>query len=240
MPEKDPLSFEQLLNQIRSDLLLMAGLVDRSVSLALRSLFERDDRLAETVEREDVPIDELEVKLDEAIVTYIATHQPVATDCRFMIVTTQISSNLERIADLAVGIARRAKALNREPQLKPYIDLPRMGNIVLDMIRGAIQCFIQKAPEEALQIIRKDKEVDGIRNQLSRELVSFMIEDPATITRALHLLFIAHSLERMADHGKNIAEEVYYLYRAEDIRHRKELVEALAEGTVSPDKNVSI
>jgi phosphate transport system protein len=228
MPEKDPPAFEQLLGEIRSNLFMMAGLVDRNVSLALRALLERDDGLVDMVEAEDAPIDQLEVKLDEAIVTYIATHQPVATDCRFMIVATQISSNLERIADLAVGIARRARALNREPQLKPYIDLPRMGNIVLEMIRGAIQCFVQKQPEEALRIIRRDKEVDELRNQISRELVSFMIEDPATITRALHLLFIAHSLERMADHAKNIAEEVYYLYRAEDIRHRKELVEALA------------
>ena len=209
------------ISKIRETLLMMASLADRNISLALRALVERDEKLAATVEEEDSQLDELEISIDELVINHMATHAPVATDCRFMLVASKISNNLERIGDQAVSVARRSRELNREPLLKPLIDIPRMAQIAEGMLRDSITAFVDRKPELAQEIIRRDKEVDQINKQLARELTSFMLEDPATITRALNLTIVARCLERMADHCKNIAEEVYYLYQAVDIRHER-------------------
>jgi phosphate transport system protein len=209
---------EQISN-IRETLLMMASLADRNLSLAMRALVERDEKLADSVEAEDSQLDELEVTIDELVINHMATHAPVATDCRFMLVASEISSNLERIGDQATAIARRSRELNKEPLLKPLIDIPRMAQISEGMLRDGISAFVDRKPELAQQIIKRDKEVDQINKQLARELLSFMLEDPHTITRALNLTIVARCLERIADHCKNIAEEVYYLYQAVDIRH---------------------
>lgn len=211
---------EQIVN-IRETLLMMASLADRNLSLAMRALTERDEKLAASVEAEDSQLDELEVTVDELVINHMATHAPVATDCRFMLVASKISSNLERIADQAVAIARRSLELNREPLLKPLIDIPRMAQIAEGMLRDGITALVERKPELAQEIIKRDKEVDAINKQLARELTSFMLEDPTTITRALNLTIVARCLERIADHCKNIAEEVYYLYQAVDIRHER-------------------
>ena len=210
---------EQIAN-IRETLLLMASLADRNLALALRALVERDEKLAATVEAEDSQLDELEINIDELVINHMATHAPVATDCRFMLVASKISSNLERIGDQAVAVARRSLELNREPLLKPLIDIPRMAQIAESMLRDSVTAFIERKPELAQEIIKRDKEVDAINKQLARELTSFMLEDPTTITRALNLTIVARCLERVADHCKAIAEEVYYLYQAIDIRHQ--------------------
>jgi phosphate transport system protein len=209
---------EQIAN-IRETLLMMASLANRNLSLAMRALIERDEKLAASVEAEDSQLDELEVTIDEMVINHMATHAPVATDCRFMLVASKISSNLERLADQATAIARRSIELNKEPLLKPLIDIPRMAEIAEGMLRDGITALIDRKPELAQEIIRRDKEVDQINKQLARELTSFMLEDPSTITRALNLTIVARCLERVADHCKNIAEEVYYLYQAIDIRH---------------------
>jgi phosphate transport system protein len=206
---------------IRETLLLMASLADRNLSLAMRALVERDEKLSHSVEAEDSQLDELEISIDELVINHMATHAPVATDCRFMLVASKISSNLERIADQAVSIARRSRELNKEPLLKPLIDIPRMAQLAAGMLRDSVTALIERKPELAQEIIKRDKEVDAINKQLARELTSFMLEDPATITRALNLTIVARCLERIADHCKNIAEEVYYLYQAIDIRHER-------------------
>ena len=211
---------EQIAN-IRETLLMMASLADRNLSLALRALVERDEKLADAVESEDSQLDELEVTIDELVINHMATHAPVATDCRFMLVASKISSNLERIGDQATAIARRSRSLNKEPLLKPLIDIPRMAQISEGMLRDGITAFVERKPELAQEIIKRDKEVDNINKQLARELTSFMLEDPHTITRALSLMIVARCLERIADHCKNIAEEVYYLYQTVDIRHER-------------------
>ena len=211
---------EQISN-IRQTLLMMASLTNRNLALAMRALVDRDEKLAASVEAEDSQIDELEVTIDELVINHMATHAPVATDCRFMLVSSKISSDLERIADQATAIARRSLELNKEPLLKPLIDIPRMAEIAEGMLRDAITALIDRKPELAQEIVKRDKEVDAINKQLARELTSFMLEDPATITRALNLTIVARCLERVADHCKNIAEEVYYLYQAVDIRHER-------------------
>jgi phosphate transport system protein len=217
MPSNGPAS-EQISN-IRETLLMMASLTDRNLALAMRALVERDEKLAAMVEAEDSQLDQLEINVDELVINHMATHAPVATDCRFMLVASKISSNLERIGDSAVTIVRRSLELNREPLLKPLIDIPRMAQISEGMLRDGITALIDRKPELAQEIVRRDKEVDAINKQLARELTSFMLEDPGTITRAMNLTLVARALERIADHCKNIAEEVYYLYHAVDIRH---------------------
>ena len=164
----------------------------------------------------------------------MATHAPVATDCRFMLVASKISSNLERIANQATAIARRSLELNKEPLLKPLIDIPRMAQIAEGMLRDGITALIERKPELAQEVVKRDKEVDQINKQLARELTSFMLEDPSTITRALSLTIVARCLERVADHCKNIAEEVYYLYQAIDIRRQTGAVILGRDGSPMP------
>ena len=220
MPNSNGPAAEQIA-QIRETLLMMASLADRNLALAMRALVERDEKLAAAVEAEDSQLDQLEINVDDMVINHMATHAPVATDCRFMLVASKISSNLERIGDSAVTIVRRSLELNREPLLKPLIDIPRMAQIAESMLRDSITALVDRKPELAQEIVRRDKEVDNINKQLARELTTFMLEDPKTITRAMNLTLVARSLERIADHAKNIAEEVYYLYHAIDIRHER-------------------
>jgi phosphate transport system protein len=223
MPNSNGPAAEQIL-QIRETLLMMASLADRNLALAMRALVERDEKLAAAVEAEDSQLDQLEISVDDLVINHMATHAPVATDCRFMLVASKISSNLERIGDSAVTIVRRSLELNREPLLKPLIDIPRMAQIAESMLRDSITALVDHKPELAQEIVRRDKEVDNINKQLARELTTFMLEDPKTITRAMNLTLVARALERIADHAKNIAEEVYYLYHAIDIRHERSSV----------------
>ena len=215
--------WEQQLAELREELLMMSGLTERNLLLAMRGLVERDDSLCDTVEMEDTQIDQLEVQVDEMVITYMATHGPMAKDCRLMLAASKISNNLERIADQATKIARRAKQLNTEPLLKPLIDIPLMAEIAQEMLHDSIAAFVDENYEAAVEIIARDKSVDSINKQLARELTSFMIEDPKTITRCLHLITIAQAIERVADHASNIAEEVFYLYKGKDIRHDRTL-----------------
>ena len=202
---------------------MMSGLTERNLSLAMRALVERDDKLCDLVEAEDDTIDRLEIQIDDMVITYMATHGPIARDCRLMLTASKISSNLERIADQATKIARRARELNTEPLLKPLIDIPLMADIAQEMLRDSITAFVDANNELAVEIIARDKSVDDINKQLARELTSYMIENPKTITRALNLMTVAKAIERVADHATNIAEEVFYLNRGEDIRHEPSL-----------------
>ena len=217
------LFWEQQLADIREQLLMMSGLTERNLALSMRALVERDDKLCDLVEAEDSTIDQLEIQIDEMVITYMATHGPIARDCRLMLTASKISSNLERIADQATKIARRARELNTEPLLKPLIDIPLMADIAQEMLRDSITAFVDANNELAVEIIARDKSVDDINKQLARELTSYMIENPKTITRALNLMTVAKAIERVADHATNIAEEVFYLNRGEDIRHEPSL-----------------
>ncbi len=223
--------WERQLGDIREQLLLMCGLTERSLVTALRALLERDDKLCDSVELEDSQIDSLEVHIDELVITYIATHGPVAKDCRFMLAASKISSNLERIADQATKIARQARELNRQPVLKVLIDIPEMAQIGQEMLRESMTAYIESKPELAVEIIRRDKQVNALYRKFSQELIEDMSQDPRAITRALSLLTIAKALERVADHVTNIAEEVFYLYKGEDIRHERGL-----KGRLSKDE----
>src|SRR6266478_5398100 len=180
--------WEQQLVDIREQLLMMSGLTERNLALAMRALVERDDNLCDTVEAEDSQIDHLEIQIDEMVITYIATHGPIARDCRMMLTTSKIANNLERIADQATKIARRSRELNTEPLLKPLIDIPLMADIAQEMLRDSITAFVDGNHELAVEIIARDKSVDSINKQLERELTGYMVENRKTVTRALNLM----------------------------------------------------
>lgn len=213
--------FDQELNTLKDMLLKMASHAEESVTNAIKALTEHDDDLARQVKIDDSILDKFEKDIDEMAISLLALKAPLASDLRLITVAMKISHDLERVGDEATTISRRALELNQEPQLKPYVDIPRMAQMGLEMLHSALDAFVNRDPAKARTIIPRDKEVDALNKQLHRELVSFVIENPATITRALNLMVISKSLERIADHATNVAEEVVYLYEGTDIRHNK-------------------
>jgi phosphate transport system protein len=210
--------YNEEMTRLKDSLLAMASHAESAVTRAMRSLVERDDLLAQSVIDDDNIVDQFEVDIDD-IAIHLLAKAPVATDLRLTTAAMKISQNLERVGDSSVTIARRAIDLNTEPQLKPYVDLPRMATMSIEMLRDAISAFINRDPDKARAVVPRDLEVDNLNRQLHRELSSFMIERPATISRCLNLMVISKCLERIADHATNVAEEVVYLYEAIDIRH---------------------
>jgi phosphate transport system protein len=210
--------FEQELDELKQKLLTMAGHAETAVQRAVKALVDRDEKLGRKVKEDDTVLDRLEIEIDDLAINLLAK-APLATDLRFITVAMKISHDLERVGDEATTISRRALELNEEPQLKPYVDIPRMAQLGLEMLKEAMESFVQQTPERARALIPRDKEVDNLNRQLHRELASFMVETPNTITRCLHLMVISKSLERIADHATNIAEEVVYLWEGNDIRH---------------------
>jgi phosphate transport system protein len=210
--------YNQEITRLKESLLAMASHAESALTRGMRSLIERNDALARKVEEDDNVLDQFEIEIDDTAIHLLAK-APLATELRLITVAMKISQNLERVGDEAVTISRRAIDLNTEPQLKPYIDLPRMANMSMEMLRDAITAFVNREPERARAVVPRDAEVDDLNRQLHRELSSYMVERPTTISRCLHLMVISKSLERIADHATNIAEEVVYLYEAKDIRH---------------------
>lgn len=211
--------FDTELETFRSDLVLMGETAIRQVRDAITALVEADVGLADRVIAADDELDDLEIKIDNEAIRYMNLRAPIATELRLVIVGMKASHDLERVGDEATGIAKRAVRLAAEPPLKPYVDLPRMANIAEEMLRDALDCFLNGDTDKAVAVIRRDAEVDTINKQLYRELTSFMIEKPGNISRAIELMFISKSIERIADHATNIAEEMIYLAKGKDVRH---------------------
>ncbi|HEY6228936.1 MAG TPA: phosphate signaling complex protein PhoU [Verrucomicrobiae bacterium] len=213
--------FDQDLAALKQKLLTMASHAESALANGIKALVDRNDKMARQVIDDDSIIDQLEIEIDEMSIALLALQGPIASDLRLIAVAMKISHDLERVGDEATTVARRTIELSQEPQLKPYVDIPRMANLAMEMMDQGLDAFVNHNSEKARNVIPRDKEVDAINRQLHRELVSFMIEKPATITRCLNLMVISKSIERIADHAKNIAEEVVYLYEGRDIRHSK-------------------
>jgi len=207
------------LNDLKRKLLLMGGSVESQLQDVLQALTERNSDLAIHVVENDLPINQLDVEIDEACLSLLALNHPTAGDLRFITTTMKISTELERMSDLAENIAERAIELNNEPQLKPYIDIPRMAGWTSRMVKECLDAFVNRDVNLARKVCRDDAFVDNLTEQLFRELVSFMLEDPRTITRAARLTFIGKYYERIADHATNIAELVVYMVEGKIIRH---------------------
>jgi len=206
------------LDQLKQKLLTMASHAEIAVNEALRALIERDYELALRVKESDNVIDHLEVEIDEMAIHLLAK-APLASDLRLVTVAMKISQNLERVGDEATKIAKRARDLSQEPPVKVVVDLPRMAKLALDMLKAALDAFVNRDPVAARALIPRDKEVDGINKQITNHLAQHMVENPDAIKRCLNLITVSRSLERIADHATNVAEEVVYLYEAQDIRH---------------------
>ena len=207
------------LNDLKKKLLLMGGSVESQLQDVLQALTERNSDLAARVVVNDLYINTLDVEVDETCLRLLALHHPTAGDLRFITTAMKISTELERMSDLAENIAERAIELNDEPQLKPYIDIPRMAEWTSQMVKECLDAFVNRDAELARKVCRDDAFVNDLTEQLFRELVSFMLEDSRTITRAARLTFIGKYYERIADHATNIAELVVYLVEGKIIRH---------------------
>lgn len=211
--------FELELRRVREQLLEMGGRAEDMIGKAVDSLTGRTPEVCSRVVAEDREIDRMELEIDEACYSIMVRHQPAARDLRFLISVLKIVTDLERIGDSAVNICQSVERLTREPPLKPYIDLPRMAELVARMLRRALDAFVREDAEQAVSVTKADDEVDALYRQLFRELLTFMLEDPRTTTRALHLLLVARNLERIADHATNVAEDVIYYVEGRDVRH---------------------
>ncbi|MCM2264378.1 MAG: phosphate signaling complex protein PhoU [Desulfuromonadales bacterium] len=207
------------LNEIREKLLEMGGKVEVMIANAMKSLVERDSALAEQTIAFDHHINHMEVEIDEKCLQVLARRQPAARDLRFLTLALKIVTDLERIGDQCRNIAKRVLELNTEPPLKPYIDLPRMSAAAATMVREALDAFVKGDAELALKVCKDDAFVDGLNDQIQRELLVFMMSDPTSISRAVKVNYIAKCLERVADHATNVAEMVIFMVKGKDIRH---------------------
>jgi phosphate transport system protein len=222
--ERDHFSkqYDAELNTIREKLLVMGGKVEVMIDNAMKALVDRDSELAERTIAFDHEINHLEVEIDEKCLQVLATRQPAARDLRFITLALKIVTDLERIGDQCAGIARRARELNLEPPLKPYIDLPRMAHWTGVMVKESLDAFVRGDEELALKVCKDDQFVDDLNEQIQRELLTFMMEDPETISRAIKINYISKCLERIADHATNVAEMVIFMVKGKDIRHTAE------------------
>jgi phosphate transport system protein len=215
--------YEDELKKLREDILYMGGLVEDQILKSIKTLVERDSQLAEILIERDHEVNRLDVEIDDLCIKLLALHQPAGRDLRFITTGLKITTDLERIGDMAVNISERALELNQEPQLKPYIDIPRMARIAQRMIRESLDAFVREDTELALKVCKDDEEVDQLNSQIFREVVTFMIDDPHTINRAIKISSVSKYLERIADHATNIAEMVIFMVKGKSIRHLKQL-----------------
>jgi phosphate transport system protein len=212
--------FHEELDGLKQTLLAMGALVEDQIRRVMRALIERDEALAEDVIEGDRRVNAYDVEIDEKCVELLALYQPTAGDLRFITTAMKIVTDLERIGDQAVNIAQRAVELNQEPQLKPYIDLPRMAEKAQRMVKDALDAFVSRDTALARDVCARDNEVDALKEQLFRELLTYMLADPKTISRAIRLILISRFLERVADHATNIAEMVIYMVESKMVRHQ--------------------
>jgi phosphate transport system protein len=214
--------FERDLEALKEQLLLMGGRAEGIVLKAVEALRRLDTGLAQEVFADDRVIDRMEIDIEERCVRLLALQQPMARDLRFITAALKINNDLERVGDHAVNIAGSVQRLADQPLLKPLVDIPRMASLANGMLAEALDLFVRRDAEGARRLCARDDEVDALNQQVFRELVSFMVEDPTTITRAMELILVARNLERVADLATNVAEEVVFIAEARVIKHHAE------------------
>ncbi len=217
--EKIERHFERELERLGSEILRLGGLVEQAIDRSVRALVERDSSVARRVIEDDGAIDQLENEIDQLCTDLLALRQPIARDLRYITTALKITPDLERIADHAVNIAERALELNAEPPLKPLIDIPRLAGMARDMVHGSLEAFVRRDADAARAIIPRDDALDSLMEQIFRELLSFMIEDNHTITRAMRLIFVSKYFERIGDQATNVCEMVVYMVEGRVVKH---------------------
>lgn len=214
--------FEEELRLIKEKVLRLGGLVEEGIANSIKALVERDTQLAERTIENDHVVNGLEVEIDELCLKVLALRQPAASDLRLITTAIKIITDLERIGDMAVNVCERVLELNEEAPLKPYIDIPRMAEAAQRMLKESLDAFVNGDTDLATKVLVEDDFVDDLNRQIFRELLTFMMEDPNTISRAMKILFISKYLERIADHATNIAEMVVFMVKGKVIRHIKQ------------------
>ena len=214
-------TFDKELKTLKDKILEMGEMVQEAIAASIRSLVERDSDLARKVIEDDHKVNELEVQIDGICLSLIALRQPAGGDLRFIATGLKVNVDLERIGDLAVNISERALDLNKEPQLKPYIDIPRMDEDVRWMIRGALDAYVKKDEAIAMEVIQRDEEVDQLNMQIARELLTYMMEDAKKVSSAMKIMMVSKYLERAADHAVNVAEQAIFMMKGTVVRHQK-------------------
>jgi phosphate transport system protein len=221
--------FEQELEALKEQLLLMGGRAEGIVAKSIEALRRRDAALAREVFEDDRAIDRQELEIEERCLRLLALQQPMARDLRFITAALKINNDLERVGDHAVNIAGGVLRLADQPQLKPLVDIPKMATLSAGMLHEALDAFVLGDAPTARQLVRRDDEVDQLNRQVFRELLTYMMEDPATISRAMELILVARNLERVADLATNVAEEVVFIAEARVIKHHAEDVAPAGE-----------
>jgi phosphate transport system protein len=214
--------FDEELNDLKEKLMQMATLAEESITLAVRSLKERNENYAQQVFKGEETINLLDIEIDNLGMQLFALRQPMAIDLRLITATMRIAVELERIGDLAVNIAQRSLELLKQPPLKPLIDISRMAEIAQQMVKDAIDAFVNKNDKLAKDVCERDDEVDDLNDQIFRELLTYMMQDPKTIEKAVELILVGRHIERIADHATNICEDVVYLVKGKTIKHHFE------------------
>jgi phosphate transport system protein len=217
--DKHQRQFDKALEALKRKLIHMAAVAETMIDSAISELVKRDERLAEKVPEHEEELNRLQIEIDEAALTLLATQQPVAGDLRFIIAATKINSDLERIGDLVINITQNVRVLAQQPPLKPLIDIPHMADLARRMVHDALAAFVGGDAALAQSVILSDDKVDALKDQLLRELLTYMMSDPRSVERALMLIFVSRHLERIADHATNIAEDVIYMLQGRDVRH---------------------
>ena len=211
--------FQEELQILQQRLLSMGGLAEDRMCDSVKAVVDRDARLVERLLVGDEPINALHIEIDDRCFKLLALHQPMAADLRAIVAAVKINTDLERVGDLAVNIAEAAKRYLQHPPVKPLIDIPRMGDIAQKMLRDALDSFVRRDIRLAEAVLAADDDLDALKTQIFRELLTFMLSDPTTIEPALDLILISRHLERIGDHATNIAEDVIFLVSAKDVRH---------------------
>jgi phosphate transport system protein len=211
--------FEIDLSELKERLLWMGSLAERAVHQATHAVLEAKEPLAEGVLKDESVINDLQMEIDDRVMQLLALHQLMAADLRFVLAVARINNDLERIADQAVNIAQSAKRILRHPRVKPYVDLPRMSEMAEAMVRDSLNAVVRRDMELARAVLVRDDQVDNLRDQIFRELLSYMMGDSSVVFQAFELILVAKNLERVADHATNIAEDVIYMVEGHDVRH---------------------
>lgn len=219
MTEHTDKHYEQELRDLKEAILTMGGMVEAMVSGSMRCLIERKPELGEAVIKQEPEVNQFEMAIDDRCLQMLALRQPTASDLRFITIGLKVSKDLERIGDLAVNITEQAVRINEQPQLKPYVDLPRMATKTEKMINEALNAFVNRDATRARAVCESDDEVDDLNARVFGELLELMKTDPAAVERGARLVLVARQLERIADHATNIAEEVIFMVQGKDIRH---------------------
>ena len=211
--------FEKDLDELKDRLLWMGSLAERAVHQSVQSVLESSEALAHRVIEEEPAINQMQMEIDDRVVHLLALHQLMAVDLRLVLAVSRINNDLERIGDQAVNIAESALRILRHPRVKPYVDLPKMSEAVEEMVRDALNAVVRRDVDLAQKVLARDDQVDSLRDQIFRELLTYMMGDSSVVYPAFELILVAKNLERIGDHATNISEDVIYIVQGRDVRH---------------------